>query len=451
MILGVSQAQAYFRGGHAADAEARLKEVEVLLGPAPAADPGAEYKARFAEWQGVIKQALNAKPPNAGDIGKLLAQATALSKPGGDPAQALEKLKECHALATAALAAPAGPAGPAPGAADPAAEYKARFAEWQGIIKQALTAKVPNAGDIGKLLAQATALSKPGGDPAQALEKLRECHALATAALAAPAGPAPGAADPAAEYKARFAEWQGVIKQALTAKPPNAGDIGKLLAQATALSKPGGDPAQALEKLKECHALATAALAAPVTPVGPAPGASDPTAEYKARFAEWQGVIKQALLVKGPKFADIGKLLAQATALSKPGGDIAQALAKLKECHALATGSAPGAPSDQARPAAGTSTPTARWEAERAKVVARLQREIKAVVATQDPDAGKAELELRAVLKQLAGEMQTQKQAAEMERFLREDDVVADVSELAFDLRTPLRKVLAEITPQLSA
>jgi hypothetical protein len=80
-----------------------------------------------------------------------------------------------------------------------------------------------------------------------------------------------------------------------------------------------------------------------------------------------------------------------------------------------------------------------------------LQREIKAVVATQDPDAGQAELELRAVLKQLSGEMRTRQQAAEMTRFLEEDEVVADVSELAFDLKTPLQQVLAEITPQLSA
>ncbi|HEX5270520.1 MAG TPA: hypothetical protein VFW33_08550 [Gemmataceae bacterium] len=201
-------------------------------------------------------------------------------------------------------------------------------------------------------------------------------------------------------------------------------------------------------EVKECHALATAALANPKTPVDPA------AAEYKARFAEWQEVIKRALLANPPTFAEIGKLLAQARALAKPGGDPAQALEKLKECHALATAALanpPGGTSGQPRPEARPSNPAARWEAARAKVVARLQQEIKAVVATQDPDAGKAELELRAVLKQLKGEMQTQQQAAEMERYLREDEVVADVSELAFDLRTPLRKVLAEITPQLTA
>jgi hypothetical protein len=287
MILGVSEAQALFRRGDTGAAGARLGQVEALLSSAPAAaDPAAEYKARFAEWQGVIKQALLAKPPNAADIAKLLAQATALGKPGGDPAQALAKLKECHALATAALAAPPpAAAGPAP-AADPAAEYKARFAEWQGVIKQALLAKPPNADDIAKLLAQATALGKPGGDPAQALAKLKECHALAKAVLAGGTAGKKPTADPAAEYKARFVEWQGVIKQALLAKPPNAADIAKLLAQATALGKPGGDPAQALARLKVCHALATAALAPPPPkPEGGAAGPAAPAAPAPERFS----------------------------------------------------------------------------------------------------------------------------------------------------------------------
>ena len=58
-------------------------------------------------------------------------------------------------------------------------------------------------------------------------------------------------------------------------------------------------------------------------------------------------------------------------------------------------------------------------------------------------------MELKAVLKQLSGKMETQQQAAEMVRYLKDDDVVADVCNLAFDLKGPLIELLAEITPQL--
>ena len=84
-------------------------------------------------------------------------------------------------------------------------------------------------------------------------------------------------------------------------------------------------------------------------------------------------------------------------------------------------------------------------------VTAGRWAEIKAVVDTRDPLAGNAELELRAVLRQLNGEVATRRQAADMDRYLNDDGVVADVSELAFDLKTPLRKVLGEITPLLPA
>ena len=48
------------------------------------------------------------------------------------------------------------------------------------------------------------------------------------------------------------------------------------------------------------------------------------------------------MAAKGPNAAAIAKLLAQANALSKPGGDIALAIEKLTECHALATNAPPG-------------------------------------------------------------------------------------------------------------
>ena len=83
--------------------------------------------------------------------------------------------------------------------------------------------------------------------------------------------------------------------------------------------------------------------------------------------------------------------------------------------------------------------------------MAKLQDEIKVIVATKDPEVGKAELELKAVQKQLSGKMETQQQATEMARYLQDDEVVAEVCELAYDLKTPLLKVLREIQHQLTA
>ena len=93
----------------------------------------------------------------------------------------------------------------------------------------------------------------------------------------------------------------------------------------------------------------------------------------------------------------------------------------------------------------------ARWTAERDKVAVKLLAEIKAVVDTKDPLAANAELELKAILRQLNSEVATRRQAAEMDRYLNDDGVVADVSELAFDLKTPLLRVLGEISPLLPA
>jgi hypothetical protein len=143
---------------------------------------------------------------------------------------------------------------------------------------------------------------------------------------------------------------------------------------------------------------------------------------------------------------------------------LAQALAKLTECHALATGrtadgeASAGEPvaetaqptEGQAEPQTEPQTPSARWEAARAKVRAQLQEVVDAVLASGDPDVGKAELELKFVQKQLSGTVATRQQAAEMERFLRDDDVVADISAMVFDLKTPLLEVLTAITPELS-
>jgi len=94
-----------------------------------------------------------------------------------------------------------------------------------------------------------------------------------------------------------------------------------------------------------------------------------------------------------------------------------------------------------------TLDPVARWAVERTKVANRLQEEIKEIAATKNPLAGKAELELRAVLRQLSGQLSTKRQATEMERYLSDDEVVADVSEFAFDLKSRCSRCWARSRP----
>jgi hypothetical protein len=114
--------------------------------------------------------------------------------------------------------------------ADAEAEYKAKLAEAMPAIKAAATG--PNAAALGKLLAQATALSKPGGDMAQALAKLTECHDLAVNGAEATTEATEQAQGPtAAALMKSFNELSPRIKQAMQDHP---GHKQNLLQQAAA-------------------------------------------------------------------------------------------------------------------------------------------------------------------------------------------------------------------------
>ena len=109
--------------------------------------------------------------------------------------------------------------------------------------------------------------------------------------------------------------------------------------------------------------------------------------------------------------------------------------------------------SEQIKVAPSTAPTTAldRWSAARGDALAKLQAELKEILATQDPDASKAELELQSVRRQLNAKMETQREAAEMERYLDQNDVVAAIDILGFPLKQPLLDLLSEIKPTLQA
>lgn len=128
-------------------------------------NPSAKWQSKLAEWTPAIKVALAAKGQNAVAIAKLFAQATALSKPGGDLGQALAKLAECHALTTA------GPekdklgeekAGTSSTAKEKAAQWKARDSKIVPHLKLFLQAGTSDTAAVKKLYTTATAAAGKG-------------------------------------------------------------------------------------------------------------------------------------------------------------------------------------------------------------------------------------------------------------------------------------------------
>jgi hypothetical protein len=146
----------------------------------------------------------------------------------------------------------------------------------------------------------------------------------ATDADAPPSTDATVGADLAAEWKTKLALWSPEIKEAMAAMGSNAQAMAKLLAQAMALSKPGGDVTLAVVKLTECHALA-------VSP-GDNGKASEPTdleAQYNARVKALTEALKKAI-TSGTDAGNEAKLRFGESQLFSRKRDFGQALALLK-------------------------------------------------------------------------------------------------------------------------
>ena len=298
-------------------------------------------------------------------------------------------------------------------------------------IKAALAAGGPNVARIQTLVAGATGLLKKNDAP-QADKLLDELEPLLKSGAGATITPA---VDLGADFNKKLAAWTPDIKAAMTAKGPNAAAIAKLVAQATGLSKPGGDMVQALAMLTECHALSTQAAQKP--------------SDDAAQAAEWERrvtALEPRVLAAQKTRAGEAKWMTMFMSAQDLGseGDFAKSFVILDKLEELLS-----APAKEKSPELIAALET--WNVARENSVAKLQETIKVVLATKDPEAGESELELRAVIKQLSGKVETRQQAAEMTRYLEDDEVVADVSELAFDVKTPLLKVLTAITPALQA
>lgn len=202
---------------------------------------------------------------------------------------------------------------------------------------------------------------------------------------------------------------------------------------------------------------ATATAAPPVPPAPPpqaaktaSPAPASPEASaFNQRLAEVIAAIKAA--------GDSLNAAAARVRASEAGTfarklDFVGALQLLEEAvTALKAPPSTASPTPKSPPTFDLNTPDGRWNAARAEAVTKLFEELKWVLSTKDELAADAELELRAVIKQISGQVTNQKQADEMFRYLDEDDVVAAVCEEAHDIRTPLLAALREIREQLPA
>lgn len=198
---------------------------------------------------------------------------------------------------------------------------------------------------------------------------------------------------------------------------------------------------KALDALEPLLAAAEAAAGDKAKDPPPGSLSDDPAAAFNARLA--------ALVPRVKAAAQEIRVVASEAGLMARKRDFEAAHELLDRVEALLKEAPPSSAPGGDVPAG--KAPADRWVAERAPIVERLMAEIREVVAAKDPLSGEVELELRAVARQLGGELKTRQQAIEMQRYLEQDEVVADVSELAFDLKTPLLKVLGEITPSLPA
>ncbi|MCE9637055.1 MAG: hypothetical protein K8T90_15225 [Planctomycetes bacterium] len=90
------------------------------------------------------------------------------------------------------------------------------------------------------------------------------------------------------------------------------------------------------------------------------------------------------------------------------------------------------------------------WVAARTEIVTQLKAVAADLNSAEHPEKDKAVIQLGAVARQLTAQPTELRQVDELERWLKDDDVVADICDLAFDLRTPLLGALAEIRRDLT-
>ncbi|WP_457392729.1 hypothetical protein [Roseateles sp. P5_E1] len=167
-------------------------------------------------------------------------------------------------------------------------------------------------------------------------------------------------------------------------------------------------------------------------------------ASFMKRFAGLQAGIKAGLA--GADAARLKELVAGITQLSKAGkfADSEKVLDAIEVLLKKGSGGSSGS---------GKSAAQAmdEWKTRRAAAVNSLKSVATKVANAKHASSAKAIIELQAVIKNLTAEPATLQQVNELQRWLADDDVVADVCELAEDIRTPLLGALSQLRTAITA
>jgi hypothetical protein len=343
--------------------------------PSPPGDARAAVLKRLSALAGPYQAAVAAQGPDGARMQSLFGAVKGLVG-NQDFAQAGKVLDELEPLVAGAQAAPAGaPSG------DGAARFTARLKALLPQIQQAQAGNSPVGQEVKLRASEANTFARKL-DFAQANVLLDRVEALlkqaSPTAAPPPPPPPPPTGDGAARFTARLKALMPQIQQAQAANSPASQEIKVRASEANTLARKK-DFVQANAVLDKIEALLKQALGT---------GGADPAAEWKKNLAAWTPAIKAALAAKGPDAPAIAKLFSQASALSKPGGDMALALEKLTECHNLATaGAAPAgaAPAGDGKTAVSNVVFTQTrlvWDATRKKVQTELEALAQAIRTT---------------------------------------------------------------------
>jgi hypothetical protein len=191
------------------------------------------------------------------------------------------------------------------------------------------------------------------------------------------------------------------------------------------------------------------------SPGTPAPSPPDPAlaAKLSEALSKMAPLIKQAVAASPDRKTEI-LLPAADIKAAIAEGRLDEAKSAIIEYGAYIKTITSGQPPDHApKPASSKAAAPnmTAWIDARQNALDQLTAVARAVAATKDPDAKGAIIELQSIVKNLTGLPDTPQKIAELERYLRDDDVITAAEEAPdgfgpIRLREPLLKALATIT-----
>jgi hypothetical protein len=231
--------------------------------------------------------------------------------------------------------------------------------------------------------------------------------------------------------KTRLPKMMPAIQEAQKASPTAAETLTNLLEQANAAAKASNVRAL-LATLDEIQSEVKAALKA----------GADGDAKLQAEWERRVIAIEPRVLEAQKKRAGEAKWMPMFMQVQDLGseGNFQKAMEVLDRLEGLLNAGPKAAPPG-----------LAAWQALHQDTVGKLRTLAGRLAKATHARAKEAEIEVQGVIRQLTPNPATTQQVSELEVYLKQDSVVSDVCELAFDFRDSLLNALAELKPQLPA